>query len=153
MNSFVDCTQALSAIEADPLNITPELHSHLRQCPACNEARVWYLAQEDYPTTTAPEGYFDQLHDRILRKLPAKKIAPLHQIPLAFWLAAAVLLLAVGTGGFIAGRVNRPPTLEAYADIPEAPFLDEDEALIQIQNLNPEELKALLKHLETPHQP
>lgn len=152
------CAPVLAAIEADPLDPGPEAQAHLRTCRACAEARICYLAQEENPEVLAPAGYFERLPERILRKLPARP--PLHRRfgPLA-WTAAATVLMAVGVGAFFAGRANRTPLVEATlprpqdtAEVPasDTPFHDREEDAAQIQALSPDEMKALLKHLDQP---
>ena len=153
-----DCSRALDAIQTDPLNPGPEAGAHLKICRACAEARVAYLAQEDCPEALAPAGYFDRLPDRVLRKLPARP--RLHRRVRAFtWAAAAALLMAVGAGAFWAGRANRTPFVEATlprqneitettVTVSDTPFHDREEDAAQLQTLTPEEMKALLKHLD-----
>jgi hypothetical protein len=150
------CTAALAAIETDPLDPGPAAEAHLKVCTACSEARVFFLAQEDSPEALAPAGYFDHLPGRILRKLPARPTLRHHLGPLG-WAAAAVVLMAVGTGAFLAGRANRTPYVEAtlprQPDILEVstsdtPFHNREEEAAQIQALSPEEMKALLKRLD-----
>ena len=157
------CLLPMEAILLDPLEPGTEAEAHMRTCRACSEARVVYLAQEDCPEALAPAGYFDRLPDRILRKLPARR--PLHHRMRPFtWIAAAALLMAVGTGAFWAGRANRTPFVEATLPrqpevietsitLPDAPFHDPEEDAVQIQALTPEEMRALLKHLEAPQSP
>jgi anti-sigma factor RsiW len=148
------CSEALLAIEADPLDLAPAVEAHLRTCVACSEARVNWLAMEEAPQALAPAGYFDHLPDRILRKLPAKPVRqPRHSL---LWALAAGLLLAVGATGFYLGRVNRQPLVEATlapapqapATLPEVPFAEGDDVMAQVHTLSPEESKALLDRLE-----
>lgn len=155
------CTAALSAIEADPLDPGPAAEAHLKVCTACAEARVFVLAQEDNPEALAPAGYFDHLPGRILRKLPTRP-ALHHRLGPLGWTAAAVVLMAVGTGAFLAGRANRTPYVEAtlprQPDILEVsptdtPFHNHEEEAAQVQALSPEEMKALLKRLDTAPSP
>jgi hypothetical protein len=151
------CSFALARIEADPLTPGPEVESHLRQCRACAEARVAYLAQEPAPEVLAPAGYFERLPDRLLRKLPARP-RPFSHLKGATWAAAAALLMAVGAGAFWAGRANRTPYVEASLPkapvvepaLADAPFQDADGEAAQVQALSPAEMKALLKRLDTP---
>lgn len=152
------CAAALAAVEADPLLPGAPAEAHLAACPACAEARVAFLAQEEISEPLAPAGYFERLPDRILRKLPARP--PLsHHIGLLGWAAAAALLMAVGTGAFLAGRANRTPLVEATlpraqeaADLPsaETPFHDREEDAAQVQALTPDEMKVLLQRLDQP---
>ncbi len=154
------CSLTMAAVLVDPLGPGADAEAHMRACRACSEARVAYLAQEDVPVALAPAGYFDRLPDRILRKLPVRR--PLHHRVRPFtWAAAAAVLMAVGAGAFWAGRANRTPFVEAslprQPEIPESsvpasdfPFHDGEEDAAQIQSLTPEEMKALVKHLEAP---
>lgn len=150
------CLAALAAVEADPLDPGPMATTHLKACTACAEARVFFLAQEDSPEVLAPAGYFEHLPGRLLRKLPARP--PLHRRlgPLA-WAAAAVVLMAVGTGAFLAGRANRTPYVEAAlprqpdlleTSTSDTPFHNHEEDAAQVQALSPEEMKVLLKRLD-----
>jgi hypothetical protein len=154
------CALTMDAVLLDPLEPGAEAEAHMRICRACSEARVAYLAQEDCPEVLAPAGYFDRLPDRILRKLPVR--IPLHHRmrPLS-WIAAAALLAAVGATAFWAGRANQTPfveatlprqpeVLEAGLPMSDTPFHDPEEDAVQIEDLSQEEMRALLKHLETP---
>jgi len=151
------CAAALAATEADPLDPGPAAETHMKACTACAEARVFFLAQEDSPEILAPAGYFDHLPGRILRKLPARP-ALHHRMGLLAWTAAAAMLMAVGAGAFLAGRANRTPYVEAalprQPDIldvstTDTPFHNREEEAAQVQALSPEEMKALLKRLDT----
>lgn len=154
------CSHAMEAVLLDPLAPGTEAEAHMRTCRACSEARVAYLAQEDCPEALAPTGYFDRLPDRVLRKLPARPGLRQRMPPFA-WAAAAALLMAVGAGAFWAGRANRTPYVEASlprqpeimettGSVSDTPFHDGEEDAAQIQSLTPEEMKALLKHLDAP---
>lgn len=153
------CTRALEAIERDPLDPGAETERHLKGCPACAEARVLFLAQEEAPDVLVPAGYHDRLPARILGKLPARRGLHQRHLRQLAWAAAAVLLMAVGAGAFWAGRANRTPLVEASAPkpaetvdvtVPDAPFRDKDEDAAQLQTLSPEEMKVLLKRLDEP---
>ncbi len=153
------CARALEAVALDPLEPGAEVERHLRACPACAEARVIFLAQEEAPEALVPAGYHDRLPGRILGKLPSRPGLPHHRLRGLAWAAAAVLLMAVGAGAFWAGRANRTPLVEASVpkpaetlevSVPEAPFRDRDEDAAQLQTLTPEEMKALLKRLDEP---
>jgi len=153
------CQQALQAIEADPLALPPAVQAHLDTCEACREARVHWLAQEEAPVPLAPAGYFDHLPARILRKLPSgrSKAARPHTI---LWLAAAGLALALGVGGYLAGRVQRAPMVEASLEtldpaelVTEAPFDEGDDALSQLSEMSPEDAEAVLQRLESSLRP
>jgi len=151
------CQAALQAIEADPLELTREARLHLQGCPACREARVHWLAQEDAPQALAPSGYFQNLPQRVLRKLPVRASSPRRQHPI-LWLAAGLLIATATAGGFMAGRVNRTPMMEASLPAPQAsegrevvpvtPFRSEDDVLSQLSTLSPEETEALAKRLD-----
>jgi hypothetical protein len=153
------CAALQEALLADPLNPGPEAEAHLRACAACAEARVVLLAQEEAPQALAPAGYFERLPARVLGKLPGR-IRPRHQAHPLLWAAAAVVLAAVGSGAFWAGRANRAPLVEASVPSPgdasentlllgDTPFHDRDgEAAARVEALSPEELKALLKRLD-----
>lgn len=150
---------ALQAIEADPLNLPPDVAAWVRRSPALSELRVHWLALEDSPAppTLAPAGYFQGLPGRVLRKLPTKLPARRRAHP-ALWAAAAALMLAIGMGGFWAGKANRAPLVEAKVqeaepvkDIPlaDAPFQENDDVLVQIQNLSPEEIQRIADKVKT----
>ncbi|WLT32913.1 hypothetical protein [Geothrix sp. PMB-07] len=150
------CTRTLDAVLLDPLDPGANAEAHMRTCRACSEARVAYLAQEEAPEALAPMGYFERLPERVLRKLPARPLLH-HRVTPFTWMAAAALLVAVGGGAFWAGQANRTPYVEAtrQPEIVETtdsdtPFHDHEEDVAQVQTLNPEEMKALLKHLDTP---
>jgi hypothetical protein len=153
-----ECSVAMDAVLADPLNPGPEAEAHMQTCRACFEIRVAYLAQEEFPEVLAPSGYFDRLPNRVLRKLPARPSLHGRLRPLA-WATAAALLMAVGAGAFWVGRANRTPFVEATlprqpdvietTTMSDTPFHDRDEDAAQVQSLTPEEMKALLKHLDT----
>jgi predicted anti-sigma-YlaC factor YlaD len=154
------CSRALDAVQADPLEPGAEVEAHMQICRACSEARVAYLAQEEFPEALAPAGYFDRLPGRVLRKLPARSGLHRRMRPMA-WAAAAVTLMAVGAAAFWAGRANRTPYVEATfprspeitettVTVSDTPFHDREEDAAQVQTLTPEEMKALLKRLDTP---
>ncbi|HJU84617.1 MAG TPA: hypothetical protein VJ600_10435 [Holophagaceae bacterium] len=142
------CRLALEAIQADPLEPGPAAEAHCRGCAPCREARVMLLAQEEEALPLVPAGYFERLPDRILRKLPA----PSRRLPAWVWAAAAALLVgAVGVGGFLAGRANQVQTpAVAHQQEPEitAPLPFHDEDTPDPQSLSPEEQAALVKQLQ-----
>ena len=156
--------KAMQAIEADPLNLPAEIEALVRQSPALSETRVHWLALEDPHETSAmasmaPAGYFQALPGRVLRKLPTK-MASRHRFHPALWAAAAALMLAIGTGGFWAGKANRTPLVEAKVqeseptrDLPlaDAPFQESDDVMVQIQNLSPEELQRIADKVRKSH--
>lgn len=147
------CQAALEAIQADPLMLPASAQAHLRTCPACREAQVLWLAQEECPQALAPAGYFERLPERILRKLPSRR--PVSRFTrYALWTAAAALLAAMGVGGFLVGRAQRTPMVEATLpkttlpeELPEAPFHEED-PLAQLQNLDEAKARKVLDRLE-----
>ncbi len=145
--------KAMQAIEADPLNLPTDVAALVRLSPALSELRVHWLALEDLPatSTTAPAGYFQALPGRVVRKLPIK-MAVRHRFHPALWAAAAAIMLAIGMGGFWAGKANRMPLVEAKVqeseptkDLPvaDAPFQESDDVMVQIQNLSPEEIQRI----------
>jgi hypothetical protein len=149
------CSQALKQIQEDPLNLPDSALAHIQHCLACREARVHWLAQEDAPHALAAADYFDRLPERILRKVPARPSRRQHPI---LWIAAGILAAAASVGGFMAGRANRTPMVEASLPaptstdnrevLPAAPFHAGDDVLSQISTLSPEETAALAKRLE-----
>jgi hypothetical protein len=155
------CAQALAHIEVNPLDLPPEAEAHTLACPACFEARVAWLAQEDSdPVAAAPAGYFERLPDRILGKLPPPRqqrpVALAHRGHLALWALAATLLAAVAVGGFWAGRANRAPLVEAsvvpaaaevHETLPDAPFREAEDDYAQITDLSPEQARTLMERV------
>ncbi len=149
------CARALAAVEQDPLAPGVEAESHLRRCPACAEARVMLLAQEDELPPLVPAGYFETLPARIARKLPAAK-AP-RRLPSWLWGAAAAVLMAASVGGYLAGRATpAPPVLQPVAEQrtqqaqpTDLPFHDRDEDLAELGSLSPSEMKELVSTLDS----
>jgi hypothetical protein len=155
------CQQALNAIEVDPLELPEEVLAHLRTCAMCSEARVHWLAQAEAPAALAPAGYFEQLPARVLRKLPPRRTKALRLHPL-LWLAAAGLALALGVGGYLAGRIQRTPLVEASLEktsadpgelLPENPLDDGEDVLTQLSDLSPKDAEAVLQRLEAASHP
>jgi hypothetical protein len=153
------CAETLALIQADPLELPAAAIAHTRICPACAEARVAWLAQEEPAPALAPTGYFDRLPDRVLAKLPPsrRKWRPgWSQASLA-----AGLFLALGLGGFWLGRspapvlteAALPSVAEAAEGLPETPFPTGDEDLALLPALNPDEAQALLERLTPGGQP
>lgn len=150
------CRNTLAEIEASPLDLSPGAEAHLRGCPACAEARVWWLAQEE-AAAVAPPGYFERLPDRVLTKLPPGPRR--HRPHLALWGLAASLLVAAGVGGFLAGRANRTPMVEAtlappaatdsHEPLPDIPFQEDDEDFAQLPNLSPEQTRQVLEQVRS----
>lgn len=154
--------KVLAALEADPLHLPPDVADLVRRDPALAELRVQWLALEEAPAPLAPAGYFERLPGRVAGKLPGQpRRLAVRSTPL-LWAAAAAALLAIGTGGFLAGRANREPLVEAKAPVEgshryavgDAPFQETDDLLAQADQLSPEQLQALVKRLESkPKQP
>jgi len=151
------CSRTLDSVLKDPLDLSPEVEAHMKICRACSEARIIYVAQEDAPEALAPAGYFERLPDRVLRKLPARTSLRRRVRPFT-WATAAALLMAVGASAFWAGRANRTPLVEATlprqietveTNVSDTPFHDREEDAAEVQSLTPEEMKALLKRLES----
>lgn len=152
------CQLALRAIEADPLNLPADVLAHVKTCAACAEARVLWVAQEEASPALAPAGYFQSLPNRVLRKLPSRAFSRRQHHPV-LWSAAAVIALATGVGGFMAGRANRTPMVEAslptpvapepQVEIPSAPYQNTDDVMSQLSTLTPKEAEALAKKLPT----
>lgn len=148
------CAAAQAALERDALELSAADLAHVRACPACAEARVLWLAQEDAPATLTPAGYFERLPGRVAAKLPGRpKDGTLRPW---LWAAAGALLAAGLAGGYLAGRATRPPVVEAslprtapevHEDVPEAPFQEKDDVLSKVDELSPEQLKALMDKL------
>ncbi len=143
--------KAIAAIEADPLHLPAEVEALLKSNAALSELRVHWLAQEEAPSATAPAGYFQALPGRVLRKLPTKLVVRHRPAP-ALWAAAAALMLVIGAGGFWVGKANRAPLVEAKTQdiepakelpVADAPFQENDDVMVQIQNMSPEELQRL----------
>ncbi|MBL0210586.1 MAG: hypothetical protein IPQ13_06680 [Holophagaceae bacterium] len=152
---------ALRAIEADPLNLPADIEALVRQSPSLSEMRVHWLALEDprEAHAMAPAGYFEALPGRVQRKLPIQAAAR-HRFHPALWAAAAALMLAIGTGGFWAGKANRTPLVEAKVkeseptkELPlaDAPFQESDDVLVQMQSLSPEEIQRLAEKVRKSH--
>lgn len=149
------CARAMAALEADPLEPGSEAEAHVRSCPACAEAQVMLLAQEDASLPLAPAGYFEALPGRVLRKLPVAKAR--RRLPPWLWAAAAALLMAAGLGGYLAGRTTAVPTIAPMAQqIQPAdlgtqdrtlPFHDKDEDMAEVGGLSPSEMKDLVSTL------
>jgi hypothetical protein len=149
------CQQALAAIETNPLDLTPEVLAHLRDCPPCAEARVYWLAQEEALPVLAPRGYFERLPDRVIHKLPTRRRIGLSQHPW-LWLAAAALALALGVGGYVAGRVQpTAPTTQTAEVAPDpsdilsdTPFSETDDAMTQFTALSAQDAEAVLHRMD-----
>jgi len=150
------CAKTLAEIEAHALDLGPAAEAHLRSCPACAEARVAWLAQEE-ASAQAPAGYFERLPDRILSKLPAgRRRRPTYPV---LWALAAALMAAVGAGGFLAGRANRapmveaelapPPAAEPREALPDTPFQEGEDDYAQLPEMTPEEAHRFMERVRT----
>jgi hypothetical protein len=151
----------LAALEADPLNLPPDVAEAVRCDPALAELRVQWLAQEDAAAPLVPAGYFERLPGRVSGKLPGAPRSLAARMTPLLWTAAAATLLAIGAGGFMAGRANRAPLVEASAKpepaaytVGDSPFQESDDLLLQAEKLTPEQVQAVVKRLEAkPKQP
>lgn len=150
-----ECERALAAVQEDPLDLPAEVEAHLTTCSACREARIVLLAQEEASLPLAPAGYFERLPGRILGKLPARR--PVRSLRPWMLGAAAALLLTVSGISFFAGRANRAtpvakveaaPAVDPKAIQGTLPFQDSQEDLGRLKELNADEMKALIEHLE-----
>ena len=65
-------------------------------------------------------------------------------------------MLAVGTGGFWAGRANRTPMVEAalvpvsldsHETLPDTPFQEGEEDYAQLPNLSPEQARKVIERV------
>jgi len=152
----VECQDALRAIEADAINLPIEALKHVSRCSMCFEARVLWLAQEDFPHQMAPAGYFENLPSRVLQKLPVAKKHPLYRLPLL--LSAASLLLFAGLSGYWYGRQGHISPIILEAIVPpnniRDPLLNDVasfyniELFSQINDLTLEEAQALMNDLK-----
>jgi len=150
------CQEALRAIELDPLNLPIEALQHVSACAKCSEARVLWLAQEDFGTQMTPAEYFDKLPSRILQKLPIAQKTPLYRLPLL--VSAATLLLFAGLSGYWYGRQSQfsPIILEAIVPPKDMrdPFINDPtsfssiELFSQVHDLTQEEAQTLMKDLK-----
>ncbi len=149
------CLPALADIERDPLDLPAAAEAHVEHCRGCSETRIAWLAQQD-AEAQAPAGYFDRLPDRVLSKLPSgpRRLRP----HVALWALAAALLLAVGSGGFWAGKANRPPVEEATLapvnvdvqdPLPDTPFQEGEDDYAQLPNLTPEQAQQIIERVSS----
>jgi hypothetical protein len=152
------CQNTLAAIELDPLNLPHEALKHITTCPKCFEARVMWLAQEDFEAPIAPTGYFDKLPGRILQKMPATSASPWFRVPLLA--SAASILFFAGLSGYWYGRQANHTTIVLEAVVPprdaQDPFLQDltsfssIELFSQAPNLTQDEIRELMKDLQKP---
>jgi hypothetical protein len=155
-----DCAQAMEAMERDALELPGPVAAHLESCLPCSEARVFLLAMEEAPAVEAPDGYFEGLRFRMLRKLPGRRAG--FGRPAALWLAAAGLIAGLGLGatGYFMGQAAHAPMVEAAQpkgladtlDQPvETPFYEAEDPVTQLSELSaPEAEKALKRMQATP---
>jgi hypothetical protein len=155
----LECQDALRAIECDPINIDPDALGHISVCRACSEARVLWLAQEDFGPAQAPAGYFEALPGRVLRKLPALYTRHRQGRLLLASAASLAMFAAIGAGGYLLGRHDQMPPvfLEAvhtprdFQDVFADPTsFSSLELFSQIPDLTPEETRALMTDLKNP---
>jgi hypothetical protein len=165
----LECQDALRAIEGDPINIGPDALEHVSTCRACSEARVLWLAQEDFDHAwtlghQAPAGYFEALPGRMLRKLPASSAGLQTKRLLLASAASLAMLIAIGigAGGYLLGRHDQTPVIFLEAVNPPKDFQDlfpdpmsfsSIELFSQIPDLTPEETSALMTDLKKPAKP
>lgn len=151
------CVQASRDLERDPIQPSEATETHLKQCPACAEARILWIAQAEDPEPQVPVGYFERLPHRVLRKLPPPRSSrPSHTILLA---AAGLLALALGLGGFWLGRAHQTPRLEATGPmftpeatpVTEVPFHEGETPYLALEELSSDEARALLHRLSDPN--
>jgi hypothetical protein len=152
------CARTQAEIQADPLALSAEASAHVARCTACFETQVAWLAQQD-AEAQAPAGYFERLPDRILGKLPARPHRQHSRY--ALWALAAGLLMAAGAGGFLAGRANRTPVVEAslaqpvpaqtaqdlHENFVDTPFQEGEDDYVQLADLNHEQAKRLVERV------
>ena len=153
----LDCQSALPAIEGDPLNPPQSVLEHISACPMCSEARVMWLAQEDFDYPTVPAGYFDHLPARVFQKLPAPSTRLRLRTPLL--ITAASIMFIAAASGYWFGRHSQlsPAILEAVMpprDIQD-PLQDPTsfsslELFALVPTLTSEETKALMEDLKKP---
>jgi hypothetical protein len=156
-NLNADCALALEALGRNALELEAGVEAHLDRCPPCSEARVLLLAMEETPAVAAPQGYYEGLPYRIMRKLPGRRASVNPHA--GRWLAAAALLgaLGLGTTGFFMGKASQAPVVEAaqprgLADsldqTVETPFAEADDPVAQLSELSPKEAETALKRLQ-----
>ncbi|MCL1908800.1 MAG: hypothetical protein FWG12_05470 [Holophagaceae bacterium] len=151
------CHAALQAIERSPLDLDSGSLKHISQCPMCSEARVMFLAQDDFDPCLAPAGYFDKLPSRVLQKLP---VAPVRfRLRTMLLISAASMFFLTGLGGYWYGRQSHLSTivLEAVIPIPkdlQDPFFQDYtsftsiELFSQVESMTPEETQKLMEGLK-----
>ena len=153
-----ECQTALDAIERDALHLPLDALKHVSMCQMCSEARVMWLAQEDFDHCLAQSGYFEKLPGRILQKLPAGRAKHWMRPPLL--ISAASLLLLAGFSGYWFGRQSHQHTVILEAMIPpkgiQDHFLNDPtsfssiEIFSQVPNLTDEETLDLMTNLKKP---
>ena len=153
------CQHVQEAIQADPLNLTPEQEAHVAQCRMCQEIRVQWMALQDVENVLAPSGYFATLPDRVIRKLPGRPTPRLRSQPF-LWAAAALVAVAAGLSGYWAGRntTQSPAPAVALSEDSEllelplaAPFQDENNVFSQVSTLSPQDAQWVAQKLAEQH--
>ena len=153
----VDCQKTLLAVEKNPLDLPAYAQSHVSACRACSEARVFWLALEDFEPSEAPVGYFENLPARIMHKMPAPP-ANFRMRNTILASAASLLLMAAG-GGYWFGRQDslRPIVMEALMPPMEMQDFYQDptsfssiELYSQAPYLTQEEMDDLMNELKKP---
>lgn len=125
----------------------------------CSEARVMWLAQDDFDSPLAPTNYFDRLPGRILQKLPVAPVRFRLRTPLL--VSAASMLFLTGLSGYWYGRQSHLSTivLEAVLPVPkdlQDPFTQDltsftsIELFSQVENMTHEEVQELMEGLKKP---
>jgi len=152
-----NCQNALRAIEVAPLNLPHDALEHISTCPSCSEARVMWLAQDDFDNPIAPMGYFDSLPTRLLKKLPIPSARFRLRAPLL--ISAASMTLIASAAGYWFGRQSQITPVIMEAVIPPRDMQDflQDptsfssiELFSQVQYLTREETNALMRDLRKP---
>jgi hypothetical protein len=161
------CQSALQAIENDPLNLPDSALEHLSACRPCHEARILWLAQQDFASQTTPAGYFCSLAGRILHKMPPAN--PRHPMKTPILAAAALMMLVAASTGYWAGhhsgfarsQAMHSSTSEAVLEALLANDENEDysqdpmsfsdlDIYSQISDLTPEETQEIMESLKRP---
>ena len=152
-----NCQNALQAIESDPLNPPQSVLEHVSTCPMCSEARVMWLAQEDFDHPTTPAGYFDRLPTRVFQKLPTPSTRLSLRTPLL--ITAASIMFIAAASGYWFGRHGQSSQIILEAVIPprdiQDPLQDPTsfsslELFALVPTLTLEETQAMMEDLKKP---